>query len=607
MDNKVSDILALFLKEKKIKHIFGIIGSANAHIFDSITRLNYTKIVCVHHEQAATMAMQYYFRTSGKISAALVTAGAGSSNPITGVVAAWADSMPGIIISGQESTKNISNFKKMRMWGVQGFDSTFMVSKVTKYATRLLEPKKIIYELEKSLDIAQEGRPGPVWIDIPMDVQGTIVNKKELKKYKSKFSKKRNEKLKSIDLIKLNNLIKNSKRPVFWFGNGVKLSKSESFLHSILKKFPIPFFLSWSAIDLINTNHKLNFGRPGVYGNRASNLILQNSDLIISIGTRMSIPMIGYSHEEFARDAKIIQVDIDKNELFKIKNKKILGLNIDAKIFFETLLYKKTKKIDNKYLSKWLLYCNSTLKMFPHIEKVAHADSNRFINSYRFIDKLSNYYRKNECIVTDSGTALLSGHQVSKLKKNQKMFTSQGLAEMGCGLPGAIGASFARNKGEIICLNTDGSIMMNLQELQTIDHYKLPIKVFVFNNDGYLMIKHTQKNLFSGRYSGVNKKTDVSCPDFKKIAGAFNMKYYRIKSWEDFNKNIPKILKEKQSIICDVMMDPEQYFYPKLSTAFDKNKKIVSPPLEDLSPPISRNQLKKSMLIPLHKKSLSIK
>jgi len=420
MDNKVSDILALFLKEKKIKHIFGIIGSANAHIFDSITRLNYTKIVCVHHEQAATMAMQYYFRTSGKISAALVTAGAGSSNPITGVVAAWADSMPGIIISGQESTKNISNFKKMRMWGVQGFDSTFMVSKVTKYATRLLEPKKIIYELEKSLDIAQEGRPGPVWIDIPIDVQGTIVNKKELKKYKSKFSKKRNKKLKSIDLIKLNNLIKNSKRPVFWFGNGVKLSKSESFLHSILKKFPIPFFLSWSAIDLINTNHKLNFGRPGVYGNRASNLILQNSDLIISIGTRMSIPMIGYSHEEFARDAKIIQVDIDKNELFKIKNKKILGLNIDAKIFFETLLYKKTKKIDNKYLSKWLLYCNSTLKMFPHIEKVAHADSNRFINSYRFIDKLSNYYRKNECIVTDSGTALLSGHQVSKLKKNQK-------------------------------------------------------------------------------------------------------------------------------------------------------------------------------------------
>ena len=185
--------------------------------------------------------------------------------------------------------------------------------------------------------------------------------------------------------------------------------------------------------------------------------------------------------------------------------------------------------------------------------------------------------------------------------------TSTGLAEMGCGLPGAIGASFARNKSEIICLNTDGSIMMNLQELQTIDHYKLPIKTFIFNNDGYLMIKHTQKNLFSGRYSAVNKKTDVSCPDFSKIANAFNMKYFCIKSWKDFNKKIPKILKEKKAVICDVMMDPEQYFYPKLSTAFDKNRKIVSPPLEDLSPSISRNELKENMLIALHKKSLNIK
>ena len=603
---KVSDILALFLKEKKIKHIFGIIGSANAHIFDSITRLNYTKIICVHHEQTATMAIQNYYRVSGKISAALVTAGAGSSNPITGVVAAWADSIPGIIISGQESTKNIANFKKMRMWGVQGFDSTFMVSKVTKYANRLYDPKNILYELEKGLDIAQKDRPGPVWIDIPIDIQGASINKKNLKIYKPKVYKKKIN-IKYTDIIRLNKLIRSSKRPVFWLGNGVKLSKSESFLPSVLKKYPIPFFLSWAAIDMIDTNHKLNFGRPGVYGNRASNLILQNSDLIISIGTRMSIPMIGYSHEELARKAKIIHVDIDKTELLKLKNKTNLGLCVDAGEFFKILLDKKIKKIDNKYLSTWLFYCKSILKKFPHIEKVAHADKKGYINSYKFIEKLSGYYRKNECIVTDSGTALLSGHQVTRLKKNQKMMTSTGLAEMGCGLPGAIGASFAKNKGEIICLNTDGSIMMNLQELQTIDHYKLPIKTFIFNNDGYLMIKHTQKNLFSGKYSAVNKKTDVSCPDFNKIANAFNMKYYCIKSWKDFKKYVPKILKEKKAIICDVMMDPEQYFYPKLSTAFDRNKKIVSPPLEDLSPNISRNELKSSMLIPLHKKSLNIK
>jgi acetolactate synthase-1/2/3 large subunit len=603
---KVSDFLALFLKEKKIKHIFGIIGSANAHIFDSITRLNYTKIISVHHEQAAAMAMQYYYRTSGKISATLVTAGAGSLNPITGVVAAWADSIPGIIISGQESTKNIFKFKKMRMWGVQGIDSTYMVAKVTKYANRIYNPKNIIYELEKGFDIALKDRPGPVWIDIPIDIQGALVSEKNLKNYKPKFYTKKNS-TKKKDLSKLSKLITSSKRPVFWFGNGIKLSKSEHFLTSVLKKYPFPFFLSWAAIDMIDTNHKLNFGRPGVYGNRASNLILQNSDLIISIGTRMSIPMIGYSHKEFARKAKIIHVDIDNTELLKLKNKTSLSLRMDAGTFLNILLNKKVQKLKDKHLSAWIVYCKSILKKFPHIEKIAHKDKKNYINSYKFIDKLSAYYRKNECIVTDSGTALLSGHQVTKLKKNQKMMTSTGLAEMGCGLPGAIGASFARNKGEIICLNTDGSIMMNLQELQTIDHYKLPIKTFIFNNDGYLMIKHTQKNLFSGRYSAVNKKTDVSCPDFSKIANAFNMKYFCIKSWKDFNKKIPKILKEKKAVICDVMMDPEQYFYPKLSTAFDKNRKIVSPPLEDLSPSISRNELKENMLIALHKKSLNIK
>jgi len=602
---KVSDFLALFLKEKKIKHIFGIIGSANAHIFDSITRLNYTKIICVHHEQAAAMAMQYYYRTSGEISATLVTAGAGSLNPITGVVAAWADSIPGIIISGQESTKNISKFKKMRMWGVQGIDSTFMVSKVTKYANRLNSPKNILYELEKGLDIALKDRPGPVWIDIPIDIQGSIISKKNLKIYKPQTNKKKT--IKKADLDKLNKLIERSKRPVFWFGNGIKLSKSEHFLSSVLKKYQFPFFLSWSAIDMIETNHTLNFGRPGVYGNRASNLILQNSDLIISVGARMSIPMIGYSHKEFARKAKIIHVDIDKTELLKLKKKTSLGLSMDAGVFFKILLSKKTRVVEVNSLKKWLIYCKSILKKFPHIEKIAHRDQKNYINSYKFIDKLSEHYRKNECIVTDSGTALLSGHQVTKLKKNQKMMTSTGLAEMGCGLPGAIGASFARNKGEIICLNTDGSIMMNLQELQTIDHYNLPIKTFIFNNDGYLMIKHTQKNLFSGRYSAVNKKTNVTCPDFSKVANAFNMKYFCIKSWKDFNKYIPDILKEKKAVICDVIMNPEQYFYPKLSTAFDKNRKIVSPPLEDLSPNISRSELKENMLISLHKKSVNIK
>lgn len=602
---KVSDIIALFLKEKKIRHVFGIIGSANANIFDSISKLNYTEIVCVHHEQAATMAMQNYYRTTGKISAALVTAGGASSNAITGVISAWADSIPGIIISGQENLRFIKSYKNMRMWGIQGFDSTHMVSKVTKYSKRLMNPKNILFELEKTYQISMEGRPGPVWLDIPIDIQGTtILNANKLKIFKSKKINKLN--LKKSELIKISKMIEESKRPVFWFGNGIKLSKSKMTVEKVLKKYPFPSFVSWAAIDLLKSNHHLNYGRPGVYGNRASNFILQNADLIISVGTRMSIPMIGYVHNEFARNAKIIQVDIDKTEINKLKKKTNLAINNDANIFLNNILTAISNNINKKSLNHWLYYCKNTLKKYPHIELKAHSDKNGFINSYKFLDKFSNYFRKNECIVTDMGTALLSGHQVLKIKDNQTLMTSTGLGEMGFGLPGAIGASFGRNKGEIICLNCDGGMMMNIQELQTIDHYKLPIKIFVFNNDGYLMIKHTQKNLFSGRYSAVNKKTGVSCPDFKKVAAAFNMKYYSIKNWKDFNNQIPKILKEKKAIICDVMMDPEQFFYPKLSTAITKEGKIISPPLEDLSPLVSRSNLKKSMIIPIHKKSKNL-
>jgi len=602
---KVSDIIALFLKEKKIRHVFGIIGSANANIFDSIAKLNYTEIVCVHHEQAATMAMQNYYRTTGKISAALVTAGGASSNAITGVISAWADSIPGIIISGQENLRFIKSYKNMRMWGIQGFDSTHMVSKVTKYSKRLMNPKNILFELEKTYQISMEGRPGPVWLDIPIDIQGTtILNANKLKIFKSKKINKLN--LKKSELIKISKMIEESKRPVFWFGNGIKLSKSKMTVEKVLKKYPFPSFVSWAAIDLLKSNHHLNYGRPGVYGNRASNFILQNADLIISVGTRMSIPMIGYVHNEFARNAKIIQVDIKKTEINKLKKKTNLAINNDANIFLNNILAAISNNINKKSLNHWLYYCKNTLKKYPHIELKAHSDKNGFINSYKFLDKFSNYFRKNECIVTDMGTALLSGHQVLKIKDNQTLMTSTGLGEMGFGLPGAIGASFGRNKGEIICLNCDGGMMMNIQELQTIDHYKLPIKIFVFNNDGYLMIKHTQKNLFSGRYSAVNKKTGVSCPDFKKVAAAFNMKYYSIKNWKDFNNQIPKILKEKKAIICDVMMDPEQFFYPKLSTAITKEGKIISPPLEDLSPLVSRSNLKKSMIIPIHKKSKNL-
>ncbi len=603
---KVSDLIAEFLKEKKIKHVFGIIGSANSHIFDSINKLKYTEIINVHHEQAATMAMQAYYRVNGKPCACILTAGAGSSNGITGVISAWADSIPGLIISGQEKLTAIKAYKGMRMWGVQGFDSTLMVNKVTKFSKRIENANDTIYYLNKAYDTSTDKRPGPVWIDVPLDIQGTSCNFSELKKYK--INKPKKDKLNSSLLKRIDNLIKKSKRPVFWFGNGIKLSQAEFLMPKLLKKFPIPFFLSWSAVDLLPSSHKLNFGRPGVYGNRASNLILQSSDLIISIGARLSIPMIGYVHNEFARDAKIICVDVDKKEINKLKKKINIKISLDAKIFIKDLIKKtRIKSSFFKSVSDWKLYCNRTLGKYPHLEKTAHSDKKGFINSYNFLEKFSSELRKTDCVVTDMGTALLSGHQIMKFNGKQKMITSQGLGEMGFGLPGAIGASFANNKSDVICLNCDGGIMMNLQELQTINEYKLPIKLFIFNNDGYLMIKHTQKNFFGGRYTSVNKKTGISFPNFKMLAKAFNFDYYKVKTWSDYKTFIKQNFRKKKSFLCEVFMDPEQNFHPKLSTFIDNKNNIVSPPLEDLSPFINRKELEKNLLVKIHKKSKLIK
>ena len=598
---KGSDAIALFLKRKKIKHAFGIIGSANSHIFDSVNKLKYTKIINVHHEQAATMAMQSYYRINGKPCACLVTAGAGSSNSITGVISAWADSIPGIIISGQEKTTAIKSYKGMRMWGVQGFDSTLMVKKITKYSKRVFKPDELEFELNKAYEISVNGRPGPVWLDVPIDVQGSTYKSK--KSFKNNFKIKNKFNIKSSSINNFYKHLKKAKRPVFWLGSGIKLSGAQNLIPKLISKIPIPFFLTWSAVDLVSSSHKLNFGRPGVYGNRSSNLILQSSDLIISIGARMSIPMVGYVMDEFARDAKIIQVDIDKKEFKRFKKKSKMNFVSDAKHFLEKILKFKKKFLPSHQNKLWLSYCEKTLKKYPFLEKNTHKDIKGYINSYNFLDKFSSDLRPNDCVVTDMGTALLSGHAIMKLKSKQQMMTSQGLGEMGFGLPGAIGASFARNKGEVICLNCDGGIMMNLQELQTVDQYKLPIKIFIFNNDGYLMIKHTQKNFFSGRYSSVNKDTGITCPNFKKLSKAFNMKYYKIKTWSDYKIFMKKNFKKKVPMICEIFMDPEQYFYPKLSTFIDKKGNIVSPPLEDLSPMLKRNELSKNLLVPLHKKS----
>ncbi len=590
---KVSDAIAEFLKKLEIKVVFGIIGSANSHIFDSINKLNYTKIVNLHHEQACVMAMGAYFRASGKLSAALVTAGGGATNAVTGIVSNWADSIPGIIFCGQESIGYCNNHSHLRMLGTQGLDIIHMTSKVVKYGARIEDPNLTQEILEAAYNQTLSGRPGPAIIDIPFDIQSKRI---ELKSWDFSIDNNTND----CNISEVYSLLKNAKRPVLLGGNGVRLSDSKDIFEELVIKFKVPTLLTWSAIDILDNHNPYYFGRFGIYGQRSANFILQNADLVLVLGSRLAIPQVGYNFNELARDAKIIVVDIDEKEIDKYKEFYHLSFVESCKDFISKLLSYEEFESNGT----WVDYCIKSKNQYSLVEDNTKNDT--FINSYQFIDMLSEYLSDDHIIVTDMGTALLSGHQAITLTKNQTMFTSQGLGEMGYGLPGAIGAAFACPEKPVLCLNCDGGIMMNLQEAHSIIDNNLNVKIVIFNNDGYLMIKHTQKMLFNGQYVSVNNKTGLGLPNFEMLMKAFGYNYYSIKNAEEIDTLGDFLSDQKQSVL-EVFMDPEQDFIPKVKGVAKDDGTIFSPPLEEMSPLLSLEQIKESMIVELSERSYQIK
>lgn len=601
---KVSDLIAKALEDIGIQHVFGIIGAGNVHLFDAIARRGYTEIVCVHHEQAACMAMQIYYRTCGKLSASLLTTGAGSTNGVTGVVSAWADSIPCLVIAGNENSKFTKPESPYRMWGVQGYDSVDMVRKVTKYAHRVTSPDQAVFELQKAAHISLDQRPGPCWIEIPMDIQASRIEPGAAMQFEptAPVSFSTPQMAEQIDGVV--DALLTAQRPLLWLGHGIRLAGAEKQIKPLLDLLGVPALVSWAGIDMVDSKHPLVFGRAGVYGQRAANFILQNCDYLLTIGTRLAIPQIGYDLSELARGARIDVVDIDPQEATKHQARIQKMIVSDASVFMTTLTQKLQQRIIEQK-TDWLAKCNAYRNEFPWVGQ-EHADQGDFMNSYRFMERLNSFFKKDQVVVTDMGTALLSGHQVLHIADGQRLMTSTGLGEMGYGLPAAIGASFALNRGEVMCLNCDGGMMLNLQELQTIAHHRLPIKLFIFNNDGYLMIKHTQNALFKTGYVGTDKASGVSCPDFSKIAAAFDMPAYQIHHWDECNATLTKVQAATGPVICEVFMHPEQLFSPKLSLVSKEDGTLVSPPLEDLSPLVSRDVLGRAMLVGMHEKSKSL-
>jgi acetolactate synthase I/II/III large subunit len=600
---KVSDQIALLLEEMGIRHAFGIIGAGNVHLFESITRRGYTEIVCVHHEQAATMAMQTYYRSNGRLAVALLTTGGGSTNGITGVVSAWADSIPGLVIAGNENSKFCYPENPLRMWGVQGYDSVQMVEKVTKYARRVIQADQVIYELENAAHIALDRRPGPVWVEIPMSVQSARIDPCSVSRFKPDAAQALVPAPEAVSRVA--DSLRKAQRPVLWLGHGIRLSGAIRQLEVLVKELDIPVLMSWAGMDMLDSFHPRVIGRAGVYGQRCANFVLQNSDYVLAIGTRMAAPQVGYDTSELARGAQIDVVDIDADEGNKLGARVREFIHADAGAFINALRTAVGDGIGLK--THWLKTCDQYRHEFPWIGP-EHADPNGFINSYRFMERLNNFLKPSQIIVTDMGTALLCGHQVLKLKSGQRLMTSTGLGEMGYGLPAAIGASFATDRGEVMCLNCDGGMMMNLQELQTIVHHNLPIKLFIFNNDGYLMIKHTQNSLFNkAGYVGTDKSSGLSCPNFGKLANAFDIPAFQIRGWEECDDVLAQVQAATGPVICEVFMHPEQLFVPKLSVASTPLGTLISPPLEDLSPLLPLSILEKNMTVGVHEKSVSLR
>lgn len=593
---KLSDYVFSFIADLGIKDVFAISGGGAMHLVQSLGMNKELNYIATHHEQAAAMAAESYARISGKPGVALVTSGPGGTNTITGVCGAWVDSIPTIFISGQVTSDTLIGNTGLRQFGIQESNIVELVRSVTKYAVTVTDPTMIKYHLQKALYLATSGRPGPVWLDIPLDIQSASINPDDLVSFIPDDIKKIDANLllkrQVAEFIKL---LKNAKRPVIISGYGIRLAKAENEYLKLVEKLGIPIISSWTTSDLLPYDHELYIGRSGIMGDRAGNFTVQNSDLLLIIGSRMSIPQVGHKHGTFAREAKKIMVDIDEFELKKPSIKVDIPIQADAKEFIGELLHQIDEQNLNMKVADWLQKCNHWKTKYP-VVLPEYRKNEEAVNSFYFVDVLSEKLDDSAVVVTDMGTSFTCTMQSFKPKKGQRFFTSSGHASMGFGLPGAIGACFANNKKKTICISGDGGLQMNIQELQTIVHYNLPIILFVLNNNGYLTIKLMQQNHF-GQCVGSDKNSGVSCPDIIKVAKAYGIKADRIANHNELHAKIDAVLAEPGPFVCEIIMPENQPLIPKLSSAKRPDGTFVSRPLEDLYPFLDREEFFENMII----------
>ena len=606
MKIRLADYVADFLVSKGVTDVFSVVGGGAMHLNDALGHHDGLHVTYNHHEQACAIAAEAYARLDNKIAALCVTTGPGGTNALTGVVGGWLDSIPMFVISGQVRYDTTARYalqfteEPLRAMGDQEYDIVKSVTPMTKYATMIEDPKQIRYALEKAWHLATTGRPGPVWIDIPVNYQGGYIETDELEGYDpAEDDAKLPPPVDEATIQTILEKIKNAERPVFHAGYGIRLSGAFDVFREVADKLNIPVVTYWNAVDLIEDDHPLYCGRAGNMGARPGNWAIQNADLVLAVGTRISIRQVGYNWKTWARCAEVVMVDIDKAELKKPTLHVDMPVWADAKDFLTKLNAAAGEKVHEG--GKWLEACQGWKKNYPVVLPRQWEENGETANVYAFMRYMSSRLPENSLTAVSNGACCVVGNQAYVIKKGSRMHNNSAIASMGYGLPAAIGTCISGGRRETICLEGDGSIMMNLQELQTILTNNLPIKIFLINNSGYHSIRITQTNLF-GHHCKVGIGTesgDLSFPVFEKLVKAFGYKYYSAHSNAEMKEVVDEVLAQEGPVFCEIFTDTKQVWEPKSSTKRLEDGTLVSPPLEDLAPFLPREELKDIMFVPL--------
>jgi acetolactate synthase-1/2/3 large subunit len=594
---RLADYVMRSLADWGVRHIFLVTGGGAMHLNDALGREDRLAYICHHHEQAAAMAAEGYARVSGKPGIVSVTAGPGGVNALNGVFGAWTDSVPMLVISGQvkrETCMASLEISGLRQLGDQEVDIVRMAAGITKYAVMVNDPKTIRYHLERAFHLAQSGRPGPCWLDIPIDVQASLIDESSLEGYDPGEDDLRWDAAQvSAECRQVIDRIQASARPVILAGTGVRAAGALEEFERVIHLLGIPVTTAWTH-DLIPSDDELFCGRPGTIGERAGNFTVQNSDTLLVLGSRLNIRQVSYNWKAFARDAYKIQVDIDAAELQKPTVRPDLPVHCDLKVFLTEMARQLDESGYNRTprQAEWLNWCQGLRARYP-VVLPKHRQAGPRVNPYHFAEQLSASLADDDVLVCGDATACIVTFQTARLRKGQRIFSNSGAASMGHDLPAAIGAAIARGGKRVICLAGDGSVQFNIQELQTIRHHHLPIKIFVLNNGGYLSIRTTQSTFFKNMV-GESPASGVSFPDFGLVAFAYGIPSTRMETPDDF-ACIRQALDAPGPTVCEVMLDPAQEFEPRLKSRQLPDGTMVSPALEDMYPFLDRAELQSNL------------